>query len=451
MAPTKLDAADGDDASVDTWLPSATEPDWGIAGAVFARLLLTWRQWVHRRMEAIHFVDQSVARRHISIDFTIPELPPVVRSADGPMLFLPLTRLRKRTLTNFDLVDETGRTLPMLARDQHRLLVTEALKSVVEETIGKRRAATLQGACEDVVTHRPRDAKDSLQRLLATDWSRRRKDPTRAEHLLELIQSLAESFIVTVPLGADAGRRRVLKFSYDEIVGDPGLPLPEEFRRGFAWRSKPIWFPVYAMRDVPSYHLEVEAPPGLWITRRELVVTDDPSHQKRRSGPFARARFYHRPTENCLGIATIYLRPQTTTIVRASAITAWLAVALLLAFFVALWLGGFHANDSTAPALLLFLPGALSTLLLRPGEHALTTDMLRLLRAVTAAPGVLAFAGGAAFAALPHRSDALIVVFGALAAASYGFAAILTLAWRLCAFPSDPDRSEPREAHTIDE
>lgn len=425
--------------------PLASEPDWPIAGTAFARLLLGWREWVHRRVETITFLDQTVARREVSIDFTLPEVKAPLRSEQGDLLLVPLTRLLKRTLTNFDLADESGKSLPMLSRDEHKELATETLYASVLEDLGGEvvrgiSGERLRGACRAVTSSSPDKADVALAALQGLGVE---TEPVTFSG--RLARTLAQNFFVVVPLLAETGRRRVLRFSYDELVGDPDPGFVKEFARGAVLRPKSFWFPINGMGDVPSYHLDVHAPPGLWITRRELFVTQEQAIP--RPGPYARAHFYHRPQPKTSGLATINLRPQTSTLLRASAAVAWLSFVLLGGVFLILCSGGFRDNDSNAPALLLLLPAAASTLLVRPGEHAMTTDMLWLARVLTLIPSLLAFVGGAAFAALPHHSSALPYLFGGLACATYVPTGMLTLAWRLCVFPKDPDRAKTRAAH----
>ena len=144
----------------------------------------------------------------------------------------------------------------------------------------------------------------------------------------------------------------------------------------------------------------------------------------------------------------IHLRPQTSTVLRDATSVSWMAFLLLLGVFFVIWWGGFQDNDTNAPALLLFLPAAVSVLLVRAGEHAMATDMLWFVRLLTLAPSALAFIGGAIFAALPHASSALLYVFGVLAVLAYVPTAFLTMGWRLCVYPKDPDRVKTRAAHT---
>lgn len=423
--------------------PTPLNPDWRAAGAAFAALLGSWRLWVHRRVETIVFQDETVARRHVSVDFTIPAIPPPVWTAAGePLQYIPLTRLRKRTLTNFDLVDEGTTALPLLAREQHKLLATEALVAAAAKTIDLANSPGVTDACRLVATTGPSEAWGALRTL--------ERHPGLAESalFLDLARGLAESFVITVPLLAEPGRRRILKFSYDELVGDPPLPAREHVTRGASLRSKAIWFPVYALSDVPSYHLEVEAPTGLQIRRRELLTNDGQPRDQRR-GPYRRARFYRRPQAATRGVASIHLRPRTSTIIRAAAGLSVMTVALLVSLAVALFYGAFRQGPGAATSALLIVPGFLSVLLIRPGEHALTTDMLYFVRFLTLVPGVLTFVAAVLLVTVPPTSTVLLSAWAALVLIACVPAALLCGAWWYCRAPSDPDRPETRAAHTF--
>src|SRR4051794_19784258 len=66
--------------------------------------------WVHRRVESITWVDERVWRRHVSIDFTIPEgLPASRRRGDRDLYYVPVASLQKwPPLLNLDLHSAEG-------------------------------------------------------------------------------------------------------------------------------------------------------------------------------------------------------------------------------------------------------------------------------------------------------------------------------------------------------
>src|SRR5256885_16598585 len=84
-------------------------------GIVTLGRLLKWDGWVNRRIEALELMDPLRFKRKVSLDFRYPHDHPVAEySPDNePIVLVPLTLLRKRTLIDFSLRDETGAVLPL--------------------------------------------------------------------------------------------------------------------------------------------------------------------------------------------------------------------------------------------------------------------------------------------------------------------------------------------------
>ncbi len=409
--------------------PPASTPDWEIAGAAFAQLVLTRRQWTHQRDEIVAFSDQNVVRRRVRIEFTLPDAPAPMRAGEQPLLLVPVARLLKHTLPNRDLLDEAGCVVGMLTGDQLLLLTASCLHRTVRADPdfggGMGEEEELERACRAVVASHPAHADRALEELFSLGVSQR----SAAGHLAS---ALAESFFLVAVLPAVPGRRHTLRFSYDEVVGDPPSGGCQQFLQTAALRSRAIRLPIYGMNDVPSFHMEIEAPPGLWITRRELLVTG--KRTLRRMGPYARARFDAKPEALALGEARIDLRPQASAGISVAAGVSWLAFAILFGFFVVLWRGGLQSGGSAATSVLLVPPTMVWALLVHPGEHAMTKDMLRGVRLLALMASGFALVGGGAFAMMPHRSPTMLPLFGALAVGAYFSSFALTLAWRICKF-----------------
>src|SRR4051794_5857350 len=83
------------------------------SGIVTLGRLLSWDKWVNRRIESLEIKDSLRFMRRVSLDFRYPHNPPAPEySPDSePIVLVPLTFLRKRTLLNFSLRDETGGVL----------------------------------------------------------------------------------------------------------------------------------------------------------------------------------------------------------------------------------------------------------------------------------------------------------------------------------------------------
>lgn len=89
------------------------------------------------------------------------------------------------------------------------------------------------------------------------------------------------------------------------------------------------------------------------------------------------------------GVATVYLRPRPSTIVRSATITAALTAVLLA--IVALRPASFQTNLGAAAALLLLVPGGLSAYVARPREPEVATQLVLGLRFLALSCGLWAF------------------------------------------------------------
>jgi hypothetical protein len=416
------------------------EPDWNLLGVVTADLVLRWRDWIMRRVETLTFVDGVTLRREVSVDFTVPPwLEPSIGLDAGGIHYLPITRLRKRTLTNFDLTDEGNRSLPLLTSLQHTALSAHALIAVAAAALDAEPSAELRTRCEHLVGW----GNDSR---LAYEWlyeqsegqDNERSRLLKDETFVLLTEVLRRSSILYVAVPAQAGIRRIVKFSYDETVHDPDLTWGETLARGFGWRGKEVWIPLPALGDVPSFHLEVAAPDGLQIRRRKLVYLDAAGVPRIETTPgsYSRARFSLKPMPGFVGLGLVQLRPRSTTIVRAALLTALLSLVLLVSTEVANLLGAFSEKRPVSPALLLFAPGVLSLYISRAGEHPMATDMLLGIRALAWTPGLLAFAAAWVLSAGGQDLWAHVAA-GALCIGALAVAAILTVSWLTARTPRD--------------
>src|SRR5512132_3546557 len=77
-----------------------------VPGLEMVRMLIAQPQWVHRRVDALEYRDDTTFRRRQSVHFTVPSAAPELRVADARFRLVPLTTLRKETLVNFDCRDE---------------------------------------------------------------------------------------------------------------------------------------------------------------------------------------------------------------------------------------------------------------------------------------------------------------------------------------------------------
>src|SRR3954452_9310104 len=78
--------------------------------------------WVVRRVEGIHFLDDRTVRRRVSVDYTVPEGGVVMRIDGRDARILPLAMLRRQSLIKFDFTTHDGRPAPLLGLREHQAL-----------------------------------------------------------------------------------------------------------------------------------------------------------------------------------------------------------------------------------------------------------------------------------------------------------------------------------------
>jgi hypothetical protein len=440
-------------------------------GAMMLELLRRWDGWVHRRVEAVEVKDPATVRRHATIDFTLLRGlgSPIEDGAGQKIYFVPLAFLAKQPLTNLDLRDETGRALPVLTKRRNAALAASLLVSMAEagapDELIHRHGAQLP---ESIVEQIWRVAGDALplSRPVAerfaegtasdgdteaeTAW---REQLRQDQAFVEMAQNLAGSFILAVPLAADPGVRRIIKFTYEELGNQPEpalpswlkrlaiwavrkvsgprqIPLPGDAPRERGWR---VWLkqavglgPIVFEIEAPavmfggSYHLEFVAPEGLQITRAEMqprVVAAADGDEEASSSPvpiivrrrLERVHLYLSETpDQCVGAdAYIYLRPRPWTIVR----TAWLVSGLTLALMILVTAAQSHLVGNLGPALsfLLIIPGLIGSFVARGGEPSPTTHAMFGLRLVGAGIGIWPLAAGITLALGTSCTDATLL------------------------------------------
>jgi hypothetical protein len=213
--------------------------------------------WRHRRVETVTVLSHEQVRRHVSVDFTVPEeYRASLRLSDAHEYAVPLAFLTKRPLVHFDLRNEEGHAIPLLTADQNRMIGRELLYQALDSDLA------VQEADADPVTLA---AGPLIEAVLADD--ERRLEPRiatlEADHELEpladfraMADLLSRSFIVwAVVRGLE--RRRVFKFAHDERFSQ---------RPGFTH-----FYAAPGCTEAWSYHVEVAVPQDLRARTTTLV------------------------------------------------------------------------------------------------------------------------------------------------------------------------------------
>ena len=314
--------------------------------------------WRHRRAETITVLSHEQVRRHVSVDFTVPQAQREGLRISAEEFIVPLALLSKRPLVHFDLRNEEQHAIPLLTAEQHRTIARELLQRQLDDDVDAG------GLIEAVLADEPREVEAEIAAL-------------EQAHGIELADFRATAIVLSryfiawaIVRGVD--RRRVFKFAYDEPVG----------QKSFVYL---VGAP--GCTEAESYHLEVAVPADLKARRTRLV--DGASGRWLAAGePDA-----DRPA--------LYLRaepplPEEPEIVIEFAAERWpfLAPAALIASIIALLVAppflfsDLQALPETAAAavgLVLSTSAVFSVLILRSDEHPLVRLMLVRARILLAA------------------------------------------------------------------
>lgn len=403
---------------------TATSENLPLLGKVAATLIWDNARWVHRRKEVVSIHDDTWLRRQISIDYSLPDIPPVRGNDkdDNAVYAVPLTLMRKSppAFLNFDLIDETGSAVALRTREQNAAVSLAALDWAAADALiragylarGNSLPSYLHSLLTQVAYAPPpraalavrRIAKpaegDSVGSVLAAD-----------DRLMWLVIALAERSIVMVEVPATKdGRRRKLKLCYDER----NLNRSDEVTHAPLARGGLT--PYTLLIEAPylpsgTYHFELKAPAGLEIvdTRmREYLFLDAllPVHERkaiaRPEASFAEAKtaaVVRRGTRTHLycpegdisdrGWVEVDLRVQREGFVASAALAATTVATLLV--FLGAALNPVIKHPGVVPPLLLLIPGLVATLVGRAGDHQLTIRMLSTIRRAVLASAACAY------------------------------------------------------------
>jgi hypothetical protein len=196
-------------------------------------------------------------------------------------------------------------------------------------------------------------------------------------------------------------------------------------------------FETPAVTATSSYHFQFDAPDGLVVAGGELfgATKDDP--QRETFGTAAtqgsvlglHANADEVPASDGYN-AEVLVRPSPDGLLRSSAVSSCFSTVLLvLATLLA------HRIDSTrvdaSTALLLVLPGVVSTFLARPGEHYWVSRLLRGVRVLTLISAVSVYLA-AAVLVTGVADGSMRPLWGVFAAVSMVPSVALVVATRRC-------------------
>lgn len=441
----------------------------GVAGLETIRMLIAHPRWVHRRIDALEYRDDTTFRRRQSVHFTVPPVAPEIEVAEARFRLIPLTTLYKETLVNFDCRDESGDALPVLTRTQQGLLAVRGMVDWAEGLVEAASAGALEAEVVDEITTRVTsvgngdgpvrpDTPPGLSPAAAEQWAVLRGD---AFYSL-VLDRLTDQFLLITLVDDAPGTQRVLKFSYEELGELASEPWPRGPLAALGWLPRRAASAAESLFSAESYHFEADLPPGidvpvasLWVGSSEsdmACVDVDPGEHERIA---LRSPGYEH------GVAEV--RWSVWPARRGWLRTAWFATTLGA---LTLALGGWRLDTITAApapddaalaagtvpagtrtelaaAVILAVIGALGGLVARIEEHPLVTRILEWPRRLAAFAAMLPFVAAGSLVVGPS-GEGRRALWAVLAVLATIIAAIFTVAFVRPAATDPPPEPEPR-------
>jgi hypothetical protein len=258
-------------------------------------LLLQSSSWVSHRTEHMSFRDDRSVVRRVTVEFHVPEQAPVFSGDDGQAYRLvPLSVMRRKTLVNFELREDAGRSVVMPTLRQNQAITESMLLACADAAGGQADPAgarAVAGFVHQVISG-DQEALTAAYRSLKN----RTADPAvlgLADQRIfrAVLDRMADNFMLWVMIPADAPRRRKLTFCCDEPLDphyrQPGYEKAQgQYKLGGklgAWHPR-VWcsalgltttrirFPVPAAENAASFHFEIDAPKGVQIVEASLLA-----------------------------------------------------------------------------------------------------------------------------------------------------------------------------------
>jgi hypothetical protein len=382
-------------------------PDADMDRVVAAASLLidTTPEWLTRRVEHVVFLEEGV-RRRITADVTPPEATPNVPLA---LAFVG----KSSGLTHIEVTTGSGRALPLLTRREtgevsFMALILAAIQAGVTPTPAEEELIL-------TVALGPSDEAESALQLLVAE----QRAWTQQEQLAQLARRAATEIPILVALDPAEGRQ-VVRIDLGVL---PLRAQHEPFLRSLLRVRSSVMLDIVGAPTVGSYHLNMEAPPGMEITKLEFL--DGTSHRTEiRPGGQRSVHLYlpgPRPADRA-GIVRLELAaPRIHS--RLLLLLSVVVVALLVSVSA---VGDNSGFSTTGATLLLLAPGLAASQLTR--ETNGTIAYVRGLRAAATTLSIAALLGASAVALVGPSSGgsilAVAIVLALLAGGRLAFAVL---------------------------
>ncbi len=384
-------------------------------------LVLLWRQWVHRRVETVEFLDHRRIRRRISADFTLPSH---VSAADleagiSDLSCIPLALMAKRPLHNFDAWDERGDCLTTLTRAQNALVSGYMLIAAAEDALGDGQVVT-ESVAHDLMEIVAEPSEKALRLLEAFEQrgtvEDRRGIIWRSPTFRTLATDLAANFLLFILVSIGSGDRRIIKFGYDEVLSPFKQRWYQWLRTTFAFRTYQLAVPFFGLGRASSYHVETCPADSVFIDKAELWEELEGTRRLLvRKRPVFMAHLYVSSQDAPRIARETVSTLEVTFNLHPSGLVAGLFLnsVLTTTFLWAGWwfyMQGVHPAPDSTPAVIAVIPAIFSAYLVRPGEHELVRRMFLFVRLQGSAMSAVAL-GAAALLSVPMPEGVRVLGF----------------------------------------
>ncbi len=400
---------------------------------------------------------------------------------------VPVSIMRRKTLVNFDLHDEGGKSLPLpgLRLTQH--LDESMLWAMARYELGEDLAQDTAQFIHDVIAGELKDVRDRVNSYSQgggpEQIQRLREEPRAFD---ALFRRLSYHFVLYSFVEIDKGRRhRIIHMSTDEPLAlyyrKPGLPTPEEqtnaepsdgmaYERGerVKWCHPhqlgaslgliptKIRFPVPAAENAASFHFEVVAPPGVDIVEASMLAGRP--HETGETGKSDHQVSFDRVKQRLptvgLHVAAVpngsSSRAQVYLQVAVRGWYATMAVSCIVTFILlyVIWrhLGTSQVNTSDLVALLVSAVAAVATLITQGEFEGIAGRLLGLPRVLAGTEALLLLAATALFLFTAPakgrgpRPGTIDDAIGSMCLVAGLITAVITLAWALAYFRQRKDK-----------
>jgi hypothetical protein len=328
-------------------------------------------------------------------------------------------RLPLSLFSDLTFQDEAGTHLPLITRQQSTALAALMLGKLGARTLGKPLSKDLAETIAKVAQSNRYNRKKALEALTdpdaADEYKKLSNDPVFAEFACTVATHLPiVSFFEELP------DRKITKLSYISPIDPDESMVKAKLRRVSGVKSEYFAVSINEVSASASHHIEVTLPEHLQLnyiamTAKEYRSANVPwkdlapaerACSVRQVGKANSGNIYlsELPFERRMGRVSLKLRTRGTGFM-LGALSASFSITLLM--LVMAWAAPDILKDSRSEAAavtLLLLPTVVAAYLARPGEHFITSRMLRWPRAVLLFNGAIPFVAAIAYLTTPQNA-----------------------------------------------